>query len=128
MIQRGTLWRPAVPSKALVESLLTLLAPETGQQLYALQQFGAAHLKIEEPRPAMVTWMGLILGRKSCTFLAPPALPAAPLACLNFSCGQVFSWAGTDPRLLVSFFGLKRLSFVVLDVLKLVCLHLSGLR
>lgn len=39
-------------SKDLVAGLLTLLAPESGQQLYALKQFGAAHLKIEEPNPA----------------------------------------------------------------------------
>lgn len=52
VIKRGILWRLVVHSKDLVESLLTLLAPETGQQLYAFKQFGAAHLKIEEPNPA----------------------------------------------------------------------------
>lgn len=69
--------RLVVHSQGLVESLSTLLAPETGQQLYAPKQFGAAHLKIGEPNPAVVKWAWLILGRKSDTFLAPPALPAA---------------------------------------------------
>lgn len=50
--KRGILWRLLARSKALMEGLLTLLAPESGQQLYALKQFGAAHLKIEEPNPA----------------------------------------------------------------------------
>lgn len=50
--KRGIFWRLAVHSKDLVESLLTLLAPESAQQLYAFKQFGVAHLKIEEPNPA----------------------------------------------------------------------------
>ena len=46
-----------------------------------ISQFGAAHLKIEEPNPAVATWAWLILGRKSYTFLALAGLPVALLAC-----------------------------------------------
>lgn len=122
MIKCGDVSRPGAHSEGLVDSLSTLLPPDIAQQLYAPKQFGAAHLKIEEPNPAVVNRAWLILGGKSYTVLAPPALPALLLACRTCSCGQVFHQPRTDPRLWVSFFPLKRLSFVVLYVLELVSL------